>query len=43
MFKTDQPYDEQRFLERKQAGEQKRVNRMVKELIRLGYSVSAVG
>lgn len=40
MLKTNQPYDEQRFLEQKQANEQKRVNRMVKELTRLGYSVS---
>ena len=43
MLKTNQPYDEQRFLERKQAGEQKRVNRMVTELTRLGYSVSTTG
>lgn len=40
MLKTSQPYDEQKFLERKQASEQKRVNRMVNELARLGYSVS---
>lgn len=43
MLKTNQPYDEQRFLERKQAGEQKQVNRMVTELTRLGYSVSTTG
>jgi transposase len=43
MLKTSQPYDEQKFLERKQASEQKRVNRMVNELARLGYSVSVAG
>lgn len=43
MLKSNQPYDEQRFLERKQASEHKRVNRMVKELTKLGYSVSVVG
>ena len=35
--------DEQRFLERKQASKQQRVNRMVRELTRLGYSVSVAG
>lgn len=43
MLKTNQPYDEQRFLERKQASKQQRVNRMVRELTRLGYSVSVAG
>jgi transposase len=43
MLKTNQPYDEQRFLKRKQDSEQKRVNRMVKELARLGYSISLAG
>ena len=43
MLKTNQPYNEQRFLERKQASEEKRVNRMVKELTKLGYSVSTAG
>ena len=40
MLKSDQPFDEQKFLERKNASEQKRVNRMVNELARLGYVVS---
>ena len=40
MLKTNQPYNEQKFLERKQASEQKRVSRMVNELTRLGYAVS---
>lgn len=40
MFKTNHLFDEQKFLERKQASERKRVNRMVNELSRLGYTVS---
>ena len=40
MLKTNQPYNEQKFLERKNASEQKRVKRMVNELTRLGYAVS---
>lgn len=40
MLKTGQPFDEQKFLERKETTNRKRVNRMVNELIRLGYSVS---
>ena len=40
MLKTNQPYNEQKFLERKKASEQKRVKRMVYELTRLGYAVS---
>ena len=40
MLKTNQPYDEQKFIERKNASEQKRVKRMVNELSRLGYAVS---
>jgi transposase len=40
MLKTNQPYDEQKFLERKQLSERVRVNRMVKELSKLGYTVS---
>lgn len=40
MFKSDHPFDEQKFLERKNASEQKRVKRMVNELSRLGYVVS---
>jgi transposase len=40
MLKTNQPYNEQKFLERKEATNQKRVSRMVYELTRLGYDVS---
>lgn len=40
MLKTNSPYDEQKFLERKAASEQRRVKRMVFELTRLGYDVS---
>ena len=40
MLKSNQPFDENRFLERKQASEHKRVNRMVHELTRLGYAVT---
>jgi transposase len=40
MLKTNRPYDEQRFLERKRASEQRKIKRMLNELSRLGYSVS---
>lgn len=40
MLKSNQPFDENRFLERKSANDQKRMNRMVNELTRLGYAVS---
>lgn len=40
MLKTKQPYNEEKFLERKQASEQRRVGRMVHELTRLGYAVT---
>jgi transposase len=40
MLKTDQLYNEQKFLDRKQASERRKVNRMVYELSRLGYAVS---
>ena len=40
MLKTNQPYNEQKFVERKNASEQRRVKRMVNELTRLGYAVS---
>ena len=40
MLKTNSPYDEQKFLERKKASDQRRVKRMVNELTRLGYAVS---
>jgi hypothetical protein len=40
MLKSKTAYDEQKFVERKNASEQKRVKRMVSELTRLGYAVS---
>jgi transposase len=40
MLKTDQFYNEQKFLERKKVSEQRKVKRMVYELSQLGYSVS---
>lgn len=40
MLKTQQNYDEQKFLERQAAGEQRRVNRMVRELSKAGYVVT---
>lgn len=40
MLKTDQPYDEQRFSERQEATNKKRICRMVNELTGLGYAIS---
>lgn len=40
MLKSNCAYDEQRFLQRKQTTEQKRVSRMVHELTKLGYAIS---
>jgi hypothetical protein len=40
LLKSNQPYNEQKFVERKNASEQKRVKRMVYELSQLGYAVS---
>lgn len=40
MLRTSQPYNEERFIERKKISEQKKVKRMVNELSRLGYAVS---
>jgi hypothetical protein len=40
MLKTKQPFDEQKFLERKEVAKQKRVNRMINELTGLGYDVA---
>ena len=40
MLKTNQPFNEAKFLERKNASEQRRVGRMVNELTRLGYAVA---
>ncbi len=41
MLKSNRAYDEQKFLERKQVNEQKHISRIVHELTRLGFSVSA--
>lgn len=40
MLKSNCAYDEQKFMERKHASDQKRVKRMVSELTGLGYAVS---
>lgn len=40
MLKTNQSFNEDKFLERKQASERRRVGRMVNELTRLGYAVT---
>jgi len=40
MLKTDNLYDEKKFLERKEATNQRRLNRMLTELTKLGYAVS---
>jgi transposase len=40
MLKSNQPYNEEKFLERKNICEQRRINRMVNELSRLGFAVS---
>ena len=40
MLKTNQLYNEDRFLERKKASEQRRIGRMVNELTRLGFAVT---
>jgi transposase len=40
MLKSNQPYNEEKFLERKQASEQRRVGRMVSELKRLGFTMT---
>jgi transposase len=41
MLKSNQLFDEQKFLVRKEVTEQKRVSRMMIELSRLGYVISA--
>jgi len=41
MLKTNRPYDEKKFTERKEAADRKRISRLTHELIRLGYTVSA--
>jgi len=40
MLKSDQPYNEQKFAERKEAVDKKRISRMLNELSKLGYAVS---
>jgi transposase len=40
MLKSNRAYDEQKFLKRKVANEQKHISRMVHELTRLGYTIS---
>jgi transposase len=40
MRKSDQPFNEQKFIERKHVSEQRRIKRMMTELSRLGYQVS---
>lgn len=40
MFKSDQLYNEQKFLERKEAIDMKRINHMLNELTKLGYAVA---
>jgi len=41
MLKTGQPYNEDRFEQRRKQSERKRENRMVNELQKLGYMVVA--
>jgi transposase len=41
MLKSNRAYDEQKFLKRKEVNEHKHISRMLHELSRLGYSVSA--
>ena len=40
MLKTNQPYNEAKFLERKKASEQRQVGWMVDEHTRLGFTVT---
>ena len=40
MLKSNQPFDEQKFLERKEVAEERRVDRMINELTRRGYDVA---
>lgn len=40
MLKSNSTYDEQKFLQRKEASDRKHISRMVHELTRLGYAVS---
>jgi hypothetical protein len=40
MLKSNQPYNEQKFVERKNVANQRHIKRMVDELTRLRYAVS---
>ena len=40
MLKTNSTYNEEKFLERKQVGDQKRINRMIGNLTKIGYVIS---
>lgn len=40
MLKTNQPYDEQSFLERQETSNRKRITRMMNELAGSGYVIS---
>lgn len=40
MLKSNQPYSEQKFAQRREAVDKKRIHRMLNELTRLGYEVS---
>ncbi len=41
MLKTNHPYDDQKFVERKEAADQKRVKRMMNELANMDFTVTA--
>jgi transposase len=41
MLKTNRAFDEQKFLQRKEVTDRKRIQRMLNELTRLGYAVSS--
>ena len=40
MFKSNQPYNEQKFMERKDTASRKHITRMMNELTKLGFAVS---
>lgn len=40
MFKSNQPYSEQKFIERKETAHRKHITRIMNELTKLGYAVS---
>ncbi len=41
MLKTNRVYDDQKFIERKEVADQKRVKRMLNELANMGFTVTA--